>query len=113
MVRVADLHCDTIIKFQAGADLAADDPQADVCLPSLEQGEVGLERVVDHVEHVVRLVGDEHVGFGSDFDGIPTLPDGITGSGSFPAILDALRIRGLSEQSIERIASGNFLRILG
>ena len=75
--------------------------------------DVGLERVADHVEHRVRLVGDEHAGFGSDFDGIPTLPDGITGSGSFPAILDALRIRGLSEQSIERIASGNFLRILG
>lgn len=74
---------------------------------------VGLERVVDHVEHVVSLVGDEHVGFGSDFDGIPTLPEGITGSGSFPAILDALRRRGFDEQSIERIASGNFLRILG
>jgi len=74
---------------------------------------VGLERVADHVAHVMSLVGDEHVGFGSDFDGIPTLPDGIDGSGSFPSILDALRRRGFDEQSVERIASGNFLRILG
>ncbi len=74
---------------------------------------VGLERVADHVEHVVSLVGDEHVGFGSDFDGVPTLPEGISGSDCFPAILDALRRRGFGEQSIERIASGNFLRILG
>ncbi len=74
---------------------------------------VGLERVADHVEHVVSLVGDECVGFGSDFDGVPTLPEGITGSGSFPAILEALRRRGFSEVSLERIASGNFLRILG
>jgi membrane dipeptidase len=75
--------------------------------------DVGLERVADHVEHVVSLVGDEHAGFGSDFDGVPTLPRGISGSECFPDILDALRRRGLGEQSIERIASGNFLRILG
>jgi len=73
---------------------------------------VGLERVADHVAHLVSLVGDEHVGFGSDFDGVPTLPAGIDGSGCFPALLDALRRRGFSEESLQRIASGNFLRIL-
>lgn len=73
---------------------------------------VGLERVADHIEHVARLVGDEFVGFGSDFDGVPTLPAGIDGSGCFPALLGALRRRGFSEESLQRIASGNFLRIL-
>jgi len=43
MVRVADLHCDTIIKVQAWANPASDDPQVEVSLPSMEQGQVGLQ----------------------------------------------------------------------
>jgi membrane dipeptidase len=71
-----------------------------------------LDRIVDHVEHVVRLVGDDFVAFGSDFDGVPDLPDGVPDCSAFPAILDRMRERGFSEASIAKIAGTNFRRVL-
>ncbi|MBZ5637571.1 MAG: dipeptidase [Acidobacteriia bacterium] len=71
-----------------------------------------LDRIVDHVEHVVRLVGDDFVAFGSDFDGVPDLPEGVPDCAAFPAILDRMRERGLSEASIAKIAGANFRRVL-
>ncbi len=73
---------------------------------------VPLDRIVDHVEHVVRLVGDDFVAFGSDFDGVPDLPRDVPDCAAFPAILDRMRERGFSEASIAKIASGNFRRVL-
>lgn len=72
----------------------------------------GLDRVVDHVEHLVNLVGDDHVGFGSDFDGVGDLPDGLGDCARYPALLDRMRERGFPAQAIEKIAAGNFLRVL-
>ncbi len=73
---------------------------------------VPLDRIVDHVEHMVRLVGDYFVAFGSDFDGVPDLPQDVPDCSAFPAILDRMRERGLSEASIAKIAGGNFRRVL-
>lgn len=73
---------------------------------------VPLDRIVDHVEHMVRLVGDDFVAFGSDFDGVPDLPQGVPDCAAFPAILDRMRERGFSEASIAKIAGGNFRRVL-
>jgi membrane dipeptidase len=73
---------------------------------------VPLDRIVDHVEYVARLVGDDFVAFGSDFDGVPDLPDGVPDCGAFPAILDRMRERGFSEASIAKIAGTNFRRVL-
>jgi len=73
---------------------------------------VPLDRVVDHVAHVVRLVGDDFVAFGSDFDGVPDLPDDVPDCAAFPKILDRMRERGFSEPSIAKIAGGNFRRVL-
>jgi membrane dipeptidase len=72
----------------------------------------GVARILDHIQHVTRLVGDDHVGFGSDFDGVPDLPDGVPDCGAFPRILDGLRERGFTEASIEKIAWGNLRRVL-
>ncbi len=74
---------------------------------------VGMDRIIDHVEHVVRLVGDEHVGFGSDFDGIPDVPEGVPDCAAFPRLLARMGERGFTDASIERIVHGNFLRVLG
>jgi membrane dipeptidase len=73
---------------------------------------VPLDRIVDHLEHVVRLVGDDFVAFGSDFDGVPDLPDGVADCAAFPRILDRMRERGFSEPSIAKIAGANFRRVL-
>jgi membrane dipeptidase len=72
---------------------------------------VPLARVCEHIEHVTALVGDEAVGFGSDFDGVPDLPEGVTGCDVFPAILRMLEARGMPGRSLERIAWGNFERV--
>ncbi len=72
----------------------------------------GVKEVVDHIDHAVRLVGDEHVGLGSDFDGIPVPPKGLEDVSMFSEVLKEMRKRGYSEDSIEKIAGKNFLRVL-
>lgn len=69
--------------------------------------------IADHIEHVVDLVGVDHVGIGSDFDGIEVTPEGLEDISMLPGLWDELRSRGCSESEIEKIAGQNFLRILG
>jgi len=70
------------------------------------------KRIVDHIEHVVSLVGVEHVGIGSDFDGIEVTPEGMNDISSMPLVFDEMRLRGFTPDEIEMIAGGNFFRIL-
>jgi membrane dipeptidase len=73
---------------------------------------VGVERVADHIDHVVRLVGIDHVGLGSDFDGVgETLPRGLEDVSGYPNLIAELLRRGYSEADVERICSGNLLRV--
>ena len=68
-----------------------------------------LNSVCDHVIHVMELGGVGNVGFGSDFDGIDEKPVGLSGPQDFPALLNALRKRGLTEEEIEGVAGRNLL----
>lgn len=70
------------------------------------------KRVVDHIDHAVSLAGPEHVGLGSDFDGIATCPQGLEDVSYFPVITEELLRRGYSETAIEGILGRNFLRVL-
>ncbi|MDC0711516.1 dipeptidase [Stigmatella sp. ncwal1] len=71
-----------------------------------------VEDVADHIEHVVKLVGIDHVGLGSDFDGVgPTLPTGLQDVSQYPNLFRVLLERGHSEADIEKIASGNVFRV--
>ncbi len=71
-----------------------------------------VEDVADHIEHVVKLVGVDHVGLGSDFDGVgPTLPVGLEDVSKYPNLLRVLRERGYAEADLEKIASGNVFRV--
>jgi membrane dipeptidase len=72
---------------------------------------VGWERIVDHIDHVVKLVGPDHVGLGSDFDGA-SMPDGMDDCSMLPKITEALLRRGYSEEDIRKILGGNTLRVL-
>jgi membrane dipeptidase len=74
-------------------------------------GKVPLSKVVDHIDHVVKLVGIDHVGFGSDFDGIYFLPEGLEDVSMYPNLIAELLKRGYTEKEIEKICSGNFFRI--
>ena len=71
-----------------------------------------VEDVADHVDHVVKLVGIDHVGLGSDFDGVgPSLPIGLKDVSQYPNLFRVLLERGYSEADIEKIASGNLFRV--
>lgn len=68
--------------------------------------------IADHIDHVVGLVGIDHVGIGSDYDGIEVTPEGMEDISMMPVLFDELRRRGYSETEIEKIAGANFLRLL-
>jgi membrane dipeptidase len=71
-----------------------------------------VEQVADHILHVIRLVGVDHVGFGSDFDGVgDSLPIGLKDVSAYPNLIRVLLERGVSEADIEKICGGNFLRV--
>ena len=80
-------------------------------------GDLDLERpsyklIADHIDHVVSLVGVDYVGIGSDYDGIEITPDGMEDISMMPKLFDELRSRGYSEEDLEKIAGGNFFRVM-
>jgi membrane dipeptidase len=68
--------------------------------------------VADHIEHIRRVAGIDHVGLGSDFDGIPVTPQGLEGPDKYPSLLVELLRRGWTDQDIAKIAGENILRAL-
>lgn len=68
--------------------------------------------LLDHLDYIVKLVGVDHVGLGSDFDGIEAPPRELRGVEDFPKITEALRQRGYKKQEIRKILGGNFIRVL-
>lgn len=71
-----------------------------------------VSKVADHIDHVVDLAGIEHVGLGSDYDGVgPTLPTGLKDVSAYPNLFAELLKRGYSEEDIQKIASGNIFRV--
>src|ERR1700674_4423709 len=72
---------------------------------------VSWEKIIEHIDHVVKLVGAEHVGLGSDFDGAD-MPDGLEDCSKLPKITEALLRKGYSEDDIRKILGENTLRIM-
>lgn len=71
-----------------------------------------VERVADHIDHVVKLVGVDHVGLGSDFDGVgDSLPLGLKDVSQYPNLIYVLLQRGYSDSDIEKICSKNVFRV--
>ncbi|MFT5208330.1 MAG: membrane dipeptidase [Flavobacterium sp.] len=71
-----------------------------------------MDNVLDHIDHVVKLTSIDHIGIGSDFDGVgDSLPVGFKDVSDYPAFIDGLLSRGYSEVEIEKILSGNIMRV--
>jgi len=71
-----------------------------------------LEHVLEHFDHVIKLVGIDHVGIGSDYDGVgDSLPENLKDVKSYPNLIAGFLKRGYSEQDIEKILSGNLIRV--
>jgi len=75
-------------------------------------GEATLTDVADHIEHVRRVAGVEHVGIGSDFDGISSVPAGLEDVSTFPALFAELSRRGWTEGELHLLAGENLLRVM-
>lgn len=75
-----------------------------------QEGKADMEDILRHIDHVAQMGLVEHLGFGSDFDGITSWPQGVHSPADFPAILEALRGHGYGEEAIRGIAGENFLR---
>ena len=73
---------------------------------------VTLEQVADHFEHIRSVAGIDHVGIGSDFDGIPEAPRGLEDVSRYPALLVELMRRGWSDADIAKVAGDNILRVM-
>lgn len=71
-----------------------------------------LEQVADHIDHVRTVAGVDHVGIGSDFDGVSSLPVGLEDVSTFPALFAELLRRGWSEEELEKLAGRNVLRVM-
>ncbi|RKY93915.1 MAG: membrane dipeptidase, partial [Ignavibacteriae bacterium] len=77
----------------------------------VEVMEVNVSQVADHIDHVVKLVGIDYVGFGSDFDGVRHVPKGLSDVSMYPNLIYEMLKKGYSEEDIEKICSENFLRV--
>lgn len=75
-------------------------------------GHADLDTVIDHMAHMCSLGGEDHVGLGSDFDGIDEYPQGLRNAGDIPALLERMSYRGFSDSLIRRIAGENFAAYL-
>lgn len=73
---------------------------------------VPLSRLIDHIDHIAKVAGVEHVCLGSDFDGVPALPVGMEDVSKLPAIAAELRRRGYGEADVAKILGENTLRVL-
>ncbi len=71
-----------------------------------------LSQVADHIEHIRSVAGIDHVGLGSDFDGIPDAPVGLDGVDKYPALLEELMRRGWTDSDIAKLAGENVLRVM-
>ena len=70
------------------------------------------KRVVDHIDHAVEIAGIDHVGIGSDFDGIEVTPEGLEDVSKLGLVFEEMKARGYSDSDIEKVSGGNFLRLL-
>jgi len=70
-----------------------------------------LKSLIDHIDHIAKIAGVDHVGLGSDFDGVPVLPQEIDSAADLPKITQALLGRGYKADDIKKILGGNLLRV--
>ena len=79
---------------------------------SVEDSVANISKVADHIEHIRTVAGIDHVGIGSDFDGIPTYVVGLEDVSTFPALFVELAGRGWTDEELSKLAGENLLRVM-
>ena len=105
--------------FQVGRDLKAkypDEKEFDAAMKQYRQEHpippASVQDVVDHIEHVIKVAGVDHVGLGSDYDGINATPKGLEDVSCYPTITQELLNRGYGKEDIQKVLGLNMLRVL-
>lgn len=80
-------------------------------MPDLYPPNSTLSHVADHITYIGDLIGYDHVGVGSDFDGIQSTPKGLGDVSKYPDLFAELLRRGVSDDDVAKIAGGNILRV--
>ncbi len=116
LARTNNALLDSLEKVLADKGLSSRDSAAQPIIDRFAEDHKELysdvERVADHIDHVVSLVGIDHVGLGSDYDGVgDSLPVGLKDVSQYPNLLYVLLKRGYTEEQIEKICSGNVFRV--
>ena len=118
--RVAKKPADVQAQLDAVAKTCGDNEacstreEAKVLRAAMQAGKlpkVTWEKIVEHIDHAVKVAGVDHVGLGSDFDGA-TMPLGMDDASQLPKLTEALLAKGYSEQDVEKILGGNLLRVM-
>jgi len=92
MLKIVDLHCDTIGELQAGADMIAGHPSGHIDLRRLTEGGVGGQVFAAYIS--------------------PVIPEEMTGCDAFPSLIEMMRAKGFSDQRIRKLSCENFCRVL-
>lgn len=81
--------------------------------PHLEKGgKATTDSVIKHIDHAIQIMGENHVGLGSDFDGLDRPPPtGLEDASKMPNLMDALKKKGYSDERLQKVMGGNFMRI--
>jgi membrane dipeptidase len=74
-------------------------------------GRARFNSLIDHFDHIIKVAGIEHVGIGTDFDGIPAAPAEIDSAADLPKITAALMARGYTAEDMRKLLGGNLLRV--
>jgi len=95
--------------------LDAEDPAAEPIIKKFREenpSPVDIKTVANHIDHVVKIAGIDHVGLGSDYDGVGgNLPRGLEDVSTYPALIHELLKRGYSDSDVEKVCSGNLFRV--
>src|SRR5450755_259746 len=105
---------DQLVKACAGDDACVEKKMAEQEKQAVADGKlphVTWEKIIEHIDHAVKLVGADHVGLGSDFDGA-NMPEGMEDCSKLPKITEALLRKGYSESDIRKILGENTLRVM-
>ncbi len=116
LARVNENVRDSLIKTLKDRGLTSGDPEAQPIIEQFGKPHKELfsdvERVADHIDRVVKLAGIDHVGIGSDFDGVgDSLPLGLKDVSAYPNLIMVLLRRGYSPEDIQKICAGNVFRV--
>lgn len=101
-----------IARMLTGHPQADLDSALDAWVKAHPEPKATVAQVADHVEHIAKVAGYDHVGIGGDLDGIPDTPIGLTGVQDYPNLFAELIRRGWSDENLAKLAGGNILRVL-